>query len=289
MKIYHIGISGGKDSTALLLWALFKSGLPIGQIRVTFCDTQNEDILTLSHLRLIEEKILTPLGIKLEWLHSEGFFALARRKSGFPSRKAQFCTHDLKLEPTRAWLRARWGEGHEIVMLNGKRTGESAARKKTEGGKPERAFSDFWGTEEWAPMKSWTLDQVYAIHREFDFPLNPLYSLGVRRVGCFPCVNCTKEEIRVVAKHRPEKIAQIDEWEKTITSERGQPATFFHAKTATKAFKTQTYTNGEGEKFACAPIAEIVQWAKTVRGGKQFRLELDEQPTVCMNGQLLCE
>jgi 7-cyano-7-deazaguanine synthase in queuosine biosynthesis len=48
MTINHIGISGGKDSTALLLWAVHESGYPKESIHATFCDTDNEHQITLT-------------------------------------------------------------------------------------------------------------------------------------------------------------------------------------------------------------------------------------------------
>lgn len=38
MNINHIGLSGGKDSTALLGWALHESGYPRESLRFSFCD-----------------------------------------------------------------------------------------------------------------------------------------------------------------------------------------------------------------------------------------------------------
>jgi 3'-phosphoadenosine 5'-phosphosulfate sulfotransferase (PAPS reductase)/FAD synthetase len=287
--IYHVGVSGGKDSTALLLWILFESGIPRHLIRVTFCDTGNEDELTYAHLRLIHRVLLAPLGIALETLMPErDFFALALWKKRFPARVAQFCTIDLKIEPTRVWLRERWAEGFETVLLNGKRVGESAERARTMADQPERGFSDYWGCEEWMPLRSWTLDDVFAIHRKYDFPLNPLYALGASRVGCWPCINCGKREIRLVAKHRPEKIALIAAVEQRFKTELGRTSTFFHGRTAPKQFRTESYTDCEGREWPTAPIAQIVKWAHTKRGGKEPLTEADA-PTACFSKYHACE
>lgn len=252
MTIYHIGISGGKDSTALLLWAIHKSGIPRETIRVTFCDTGNEDPITYQHLDLLRDRVIEPAGIVegLETLIPPlQFFPLALKKKRFPSRKAQFCTIELKIEPTKRWLRERWDEGHETIILNGKRCGESNARKKSMKDKPIRGFSDYWGCEEWMPIADWKLEDVFAIHREFGIPLNPLYDLGAHRVGCWPCINCGKHEIRLVSKQRPEKIEQIAEWEKKVASVRaGGDATFFPARTAVAQYRTGTYTRKDGKK-----------------------------------------
>lgn len=287
--VYHVGISGGKDSTALLLWVLFESGIPHHLIRVTFSDTGNEDPLTYAHLRLIQKVLLAPLGIALETLHPErDFFALALWEKRFPARVAQFCTIELKIEPLKAWLRERWAEGIETVILNGKRVGESAERAKTMEDQPERGFSDYWGCEEWMPLREWTLDEVFAIHRKHEFPLNPLYAMGASRVGCWPCINCGKREIRLVAKYRPEKIEFIASVEERFKREVGRTCTFFHAKTAPKQYRTETYTDSDGKDWATAPIREIVRWAHTKRGGKVPHVEADE-PVTCVSKYHACE
>lgn len=46
--VYHVGISGGKDSTAALLWLVHESGVPKHRINATFCLF---GILTVSWLR----------------------------------------------------------------------------------------------------------------------------------------------------------------------------------------------------------------------------------------------
>lgn len=291
MTLYHIGISGGKDSSALLLWAIHDSGLPREQLRVTFCDTGNEDILTYNHLALLAETVIAPAGIPggLEHLiPAMDFFELALKKHRFPSRKAQFCTHNLKLEPTRAWI-ARHAAEAEIVVLNGKRSAESEERRRNMRGQPIRGFSDFWGCDEWAPLADWKLEAVFEIHHRHNVPLNPLYALGARRVGCFPCVNCGKTEIRMVAKYRPEKIEHIARAEQEFESRYGRPSTFFASKTATARYRTKSFTDEGGKVHRVAPIHEIVKWAQTTRGGDQLRLDMEDAPMACFHKHLACE
>lgn len=289
--LFHVGISGGKDSVGLLLWAIHESGIPISQLRVTSSDTGNEDELTYAHLRYLHEHVIGPAGIPggLEILFPErDFFALAFHEKRFPSRVAQFCTIELKIKPMKEWLKARWAEGYEVCVLNGKRVSESHQRKKTMANQPERGFSDYWGTEEWMPLRNWTLSDVFAIHERHGVPLNPLYALGAKRVGCFPCVNCGKGEIRMVAKHRPEKVAKIAAAEKRFETELGRVSTFFHSRTATAPFRTKEYTDSDGKKFATSPIEEIIKWSHTERGGKQIRLDFDE-PASCFLNYHGCE
>ena len=291
--IYHIGTSTGKDSVGLMLWAIHKSGLPRHRLRFTFCDTANEDPMTYAHLLWLEANLVEPAGIigGIETLTPRlGFFDLAFHKGRFPSRVAQFCTIELKIEPTREWIRRQWAKGEDVVILNGKRTGESAERARSMKGKPERTFSDYWGCEEWSPLRDWTLKQVLDLHREFNVPLNPLYALGARRVGCWPCINCGKEEIRLVDKHRPEKITEIERQEKRFVTEKGRVSTFFHARTTTKNFRDIAYTDTDGKVWPTASIRKVVEWAKTKRGGQERMTdaELNAAPA-CHVGYLSCE
>ena len=284
--IHHLGCSGGKDSTALLLWAIHESGLPRESLRVTFCDTGNEDRLTYEHLRMLNETVALSAGIigGIETLKPEyDFFQLAIKKKRFPSRKAQFCTQSLKLFPTQAWIKARMIEGHDVVVLNGKRTAESAERGRAMKGKAEREWSPFWGCEEWAPLMDWTIEDVLAIHRRYGVPLNPLYALGAHRVGCFPCINCGKVEIRLVAKYRPEKIDQIREAEQAFIPLTGRPGSFFQAKMTTPNFNDFTYVNRKGETRSGSFIDSVVKWAQTARGGRQYRMPFDDVPACWMN------
>lgn len=291
--LYCVGTSTGKDSVATMLWAIHKSGLPRERLRFTFNDTGNEDPLTYAHLLWLEANLVEPAGIigGIETLLPErNFFDLCLRKGRFPSRKAQFCTIELKIEPIRAWIRRQWAKGEDVVLINGKRLGESNERKLSMADDPERAFSDYWGCEEWSPLRHWTLKDVLAIHKEFGVPLNPLYAMGAKRVGCWPCINCGKDEIRLVAKHRPEKIVKIKGEEQRHLDVNGRVSTFFHSKTTTKNWHDRTYTDSDGKKWSTAGIENVVEWAKTKRGGKERMsdAELDAAPA-CHVGYLACE
>lgn len=100
MIINLIGLSGGKDSTALWAWALNESGYPVESIRGVACDTQNEYDEVYEQIAALDAygqlRGVSPVVI----LHSEGFLNLAIRKGRFPSARARFCTEELKIKPT---------------------------------------------------------------------------------------------------------------------------------------------------------------------------------------------
>lgn len=52
--------------------------------------------------------------------------------------------------------------------------------------------------------------------KEHDVEPNPLYKMGFKRVGCFPCIMANKDEIYEIAQQFPEHIDRIREWEKMV-------------------------------------------------------------------------
>jgi len=308
--LYHVGCSGGKDSSALVLWAIHESGIPRDQLRVTFCDTHNEDELTYKHIEFLRNEIVLPAGIPggLGVLEPErGFYDLVRKKKRFPSRRAQFCTHELKIKPTQKWLEARWDEGFDTVVMSGRRRKESEQRAAhLKDHSDEMQFSDFWGCQQWDPLLDWTFEDVLAIHEKYQVPMNPLYALGAKRVGCFPCINSGKRDIRMVARVRPEKILEIADWEQNMEAEFGRFSSFIHSKGVPERFKSKEFTytpKGEDEPITInvCTILDVVDWSRTEHGGHQYSLmndsgltfedgwNEDSKPSACWANYGACE
>lgn len=93
-KVRHIlGLSGGKDSTALAV--LLQKEFP--QMEYFFCDTHKELPETYEYL----DRIKARLGIKISYLDSErGFDHWLALHSGYlPSPRQRWCTQQMKLKP----------------------------------------------------------------------------------------------------------------------------------------------------------------------------------------------
>jgi tRNA(Ile)-lysidine synthase TilS/MesJ len=58
-----LGLSGGKDSTAALLWLIHDAGVDPTRIVAAFCDTGNEDPLTHAWIALLHRRC-APLGVR---------------------------------------------------------------------------------------------------------------------------------------------------------------------------------------------------------------------------------
>ena len=199
MKI-AIGVSGGKDSTALLVWALENSDEEIIPI---FADTGWEHPLTYEYLDYLEDE----LGVKIIRLHSRKYkdlLDLIRKKKIFPSPRIRICTYELKIKPLAEFLR----ENNIDQYWSGVRRDESSARKiRYVNVNAERCYPAYKFSHEYRksekicfryPILEWSKRDVLNFLKQHNIKLNPIYSMGFDRVGCYPCVLSLKE-MRLVA------------------------------------------------------------------------------------------
>ncbi|SDR17203.1 phosphoadenosine phosphosulfate reductase family protein [Paraburkholderia tuberum] len=220
----------------------------------------------------------------LEVLHPTGipFLDLCMVRGGFPSRKRQFCTEYLKTEPLTEYALARIDEGHAVWSWQGVRIDESESRRsRLQGtGACVRAFEVVGGgLSIYRPILRWNVDNVFEAHALAGIEPNPLYLQGMTRVGCMPCINCSKAELAAIARRFPHHVARVAEWERIVSlvCRRDSPVSFFHRGT-------------QGHAGQATTILDVVEWAKTTRGGRQYDLLADAAPaTACASAYGLCE
>lgn len=289
--LYVVGVSGGKDSGAVATWMLKESGIPSDQIRLVANETENEDIETYAQIALFSI-LLHPV----IWLIPElGFYDLALKKKGFPSRRRRFCTQYLKMQPTKEYIEDLQSQGYEVISVSGVRADESTSRADLpEVSPPMDSYFNCWI---WRPILKWKIEDVFLIHKKYNIPLNKLYALGFGRVGCFPCINETKAGVRLIAAKRPERIAYLREKEKWISAELGKAISFFNRNTTPMVFHSADYTMNNGEQVKLPLIDDVVAWSKTSNGklrGRQFTLGFEEELAsddagVCPSQMGVCE
>lgn len=282
--INHVGLSSGKDSTVLWGWAINESGYDPDSILGSFSDTENE----YAHVyKQIED--LNDYGIKrgvrpVRVLRSEGFLNLAIRKKRFPSARARFCTQVLKIIPMLYLLQELWLEGCEVVLHSGVRGAESH----------ERSLMQEWGfsnhCRQRRPLLKWTINDVWAAHKRYGLPINPLYFTGRKRVGCKLCCMSGKADVRVVAKTTPEVIDEYEEWERIVTEATGMAKSFFPASITPEHFRSikglirrrdsKDGKRKKGEIFSANTIRDVVKWSMTLHGGSQtgFSFMFNDEP-----------
>lgn len=258
------GVSGGKDSTALVLHML-EFGVPFEGV---FADTGNEHPWTVDFVQELSHRT----GIKIhmvkaeftdaefakkrdfirntwpkqgvpdhicerahKWTFSEGnpFLDICILRSGFPAAKGRFCTDRLKIRPIHEQVfQSIWDRGDIVLNWQGIRREESPARAAMDPfqrliGKGE---GEYWAVR---PLLDWTLNDVWRMHKRHGINPNNLYKYHQTRVGCMDCIFATKQDIATTAEFFPEHIDKIERWERRVglVTKRDPPeATFFPAK-----------------------------------------------------------
>lgn len=248
-RIVVASISGGKDSAAM---SLYLTELGVEHRRV-FADTGWEHPATYEYLR-------GPLAAKLgpidEVRGPLGMADLIRHKGMFPARIKRFCTEHLKVKPLQAYF-AALPPDRDYVNAIGIRRAESVARAST----PEWEWSEPFDCELWRPLVEWTEQDVIAMHRRHGLRPNPLYLMGARRVGCWPCIFASKSEIALVAQRDPDRIAAIHALEVEINVRR---AGTFAARGEVPRYPATFFTlRPDGKTHVGSPIEDVVAWARS--------------------------
>ena len=207
------------------------------------------------------------------------FLDLCLWKGRFPSRKAQFCTEELKRNMAVSFQIDLIDQGYKVVSWQGVRRDESQNRRNA------KLFERIGrGMYAFRPLVEWTAADVFGYCRSKGLEPNPLYKQGMGRVGCMPCINCGKEEISQIAVRFHEHLEEKARWERLVSQASKQGFSTF--------FNKELHENGgrDLEVAQANRIEAVVEWAKTGRGGRQMSFMSDFiEPSACSSAYGLCE
>lgn len=305
-----ISVSGGKDSTALLLLAIERQP---DNMQAVFADTGNEHELTYEYVQYLNNNVFPIRTVRADfadriagkkqyvltkWAEKgvqqaaidravaalvptgNPFLDLCIWKGRFPSSRAAFCSEELKRNPIITQVQQPLIDaGDDVVSWQGVRRDESLRRALLSENELKKRYDN--GAEMWnyRPILDWTAQDCFDMHRRHGVKHNPLYEMGMGRVGCMPCINCRKDELNEISKRFPEVIDRIEQWEDAVKkASKRQEATFFAAP------------SDDSEWSAKQTIRVFVEWSKTARGGKQFDfLRMQDDGPACTSIYGLCE
>ena len=202
---YLVSLSGGKDSTACLLWAL--ETLPKEDIIPYYIDTKWEHDAVYEYLDYLEEK----LDIEIIRLESEGIEALSKRKKMMPNRVMRFCTENLKVKPAVEFYKTFQDKGIDFINIVGVRREESSSRANTES----FTISE-QGIKTLFPIAYLDTQRVFDYHKEHKIDVNPLYKKGFQRVGCYPCIYARKHELMLMEDKYVQRLRNLEKDMKEI-------------------------------------------------------------------------
>ena len=210
---------------------------------------------------------------------------------------AQFCSVQLKVEPMIDKILTI---EEDVRIYSGRRREESFNRSslpkqndyfehyhKDENGKRRNGLYRAKDVTNWIgeheaiqlhPVLTWTTQDVFAYIAENGYDRNPLYDMGFRRVGCFPCINCSLQEIHRIAQHAPEKIALIRDVEAK------HDTTFFATGKIPDRFCRAQVPNDKGQLVGAPTIDEVVEYAR-----KKGHTDGLFTNAACLNPYVSCE
>jgi 3'-phosphoadenosine 5'-phosphosulfate sulfotransferase (PAPS reductase)/FAD synthetase len=281
-----VGFSGGIDSQATARWVCNRYG-DEDTILLNTRAGRNESPITDQFIETYSatvHHVITIVPLLKDLWKTEGFaetrglngedeltFAgLIKIKGRPPSRKAQFCTQYLKLVPQKRWIQENFSpggkfEGWSFERYIGVRRDESNNRKN----QSYSEWDDYFDSQLHSPITDWTKKMCFDYVEAHGEEYNSLYRLGFSRIGCAPCINSSKDDVLLWVDRFPEMIDKVREYE------RDSGHTFFAPCIPGAVMNT---------------IDEVIEWAKTDRGGKQFNIFRGniERPS-CESKYGLCE
>ena len=223
-----ISVSGGKDSSALMQWAV--DNFPKEKL---ICVHAQIDIDWHETLPIVKEQC-EHFGLPLEVViavdkdgKEKGFLDQLTspridRKTGdkkeyqFPSMSARWCTSILKTGPIDKYCRKLNGN---VLVLIGERREESSQRAKLEAIRVDvKNTSKTKGRfiTKYSPILDMSEKEVWGVIKENNIPIHPCYALGVSRASCAICIFSSDKEIEIAAKHAPDIVAKYIEAEESI-------------------------------------------------------------------------
>jgi hypothetical protein len=228
-QVRHIlGISGGKDSTALAI-LLHKS---IPQMEYFFCDTHKELPETYEYLDRIEAR----LGIKIQRLSAErGFDHWLDVYGGFlPSPKSRWCTKQMKIIPLEKFI-----GNDEAISYVGIRADEN--RDGYISTKPN--ITPVFPFKERGLVKS----DIIQLLEDSGIGM-PDYYRWRSRSGCFFCFFQRKYEWVMLAQEHPDLFAEAVRYEQEHSD--GRTYTWTQGETLTQLIQRKEQIIADHEKAA---------------------------------------
>lgn len=218
---FIIAYSGGKDSTATLLWAL--DNLPRERVRVIHNPAGLADPPeVIDYITYIENElgvavkrvqagdralpVIKTRKPRQDWEKAHTLFDMVRLRSMWPGARYRYCNVFLKQWPTALYLQ----EHDRPILITGQRADESKARMGlpvfSEKGSSQ-SMPKKWDYSIYRPILDWSERDVWQLLRSRHILPNPVYNYQ-SRCGCWCCIMARPRDILNFCRLHPD-IAQV--------------------------------------------------------------------------------
>lgn len=298
-----VTFSGGKDSQATCIWA--DNNLTT-EWEMVFCDTAWESPVTYNFILDFEQKI-NKKSIRLKSEKYKGFIDLTKNKKRFSSTRNKFCTTELKVIPMVDFILdkvqgnctiyqgIRWEESknragmnridcyfknyYEPIIKIDKKTGKKKEIYHKYRKKEVLSFLEKYEATVKRPIINWTGSETIKYILDNNYQYNPLYDLGFSRVGCFPCIQCTHQEVVLLLENYPKRLDIIRKYEKELGTTFFPPGYIPSRYCTKKVIKKKT-----GEEVMVPTIDDVIKYVKDRRMKQMPMFE-----SSCKNIYIPCE
>lgn len=206
---FVVNISGGKDSTALLLW--IKAHYPSNPITALYNDTGFEHPGVLQYIQNLTSQVDVPLVV----LGSQGLLNIVEARGIVPGFRCRYCTRALKMNPAAKWIRHNFPMG-KVINCFGFRAEESPARAKKE---ILTLYDDLCTHKRevlnFAPLLDWRTADVIDLVEAVGLKLFHTYDY-LSRLSCRYCFLAGKRDQEATRLNDPEAFETVRELLETI-------------------------------------------------------------------------
>jgi len=268
--------SGGKDSTALILWARKN----LREFTTVFCDTGFEHPITYAYIEEINSRLLRGMLVTLKSEKYPTLIDCFLDHHMFPNGFQRYCTEDMKIEPLHRYFESL---DDDVISYQGIRADESEKRKNM---KAEEWVDAAGGYLIKRPMLKWTAENCFDDMQAAGIKPNPLYLMGASRVGCWPCIMANLRDMKNYLISTPEIRPRLIELEARMLEKTGkQGRTFFRHGFIPDRFCSVKLEKEDGKIVAVPTVEDVFRYIESV--------DIDQLPMFpaqsCMSVYNLCE
>lgn len=274
-----ICFSGGKDSTALILWA--KENLP--EFTTVFCDTGWEHPITYAYIEEINQTVLSGSLVTIKSdKYPNGLVQLVIDRKMIPGVHSRFCTQELKVFPLHRYFESL---DDEVTSYQGIRADESYSRSKLSETEWLNDAGGYWIKR---PLLHWSAEQCFAMMAKHNVHPNPLYLMGATRVGCWPCIMTGLGELKRALSFFPElktRLIELENRANEAANDSENYRTWFRSDKIPTRFCSKSVITKDGRTVPIPTCADVFRYIESV--------DEDQIPLFparsCMSVYNLCE